>query len=81
MGTRRAAALAWNPPACPAARGSSRSSSAELGGFGRTWEMHLPRAPRTPAGPQAAEGAQTPEELFLLMCKAQISDDRAGESL
>lgn len=43
--------------------------------------MHLPRAQRTPAGPQAAEGAQTPEEPFLTMYKAQISDDRAGESL
>lgn len=80
-GTRRAAALGWNPPACRVARDSSRSSSAELGVIGRTWEMHLPSAPRTPAGPQAAEGAQTPEERFLPMCKAQISDDRAGESL
>lgn len=41
--------------------------------------MHLPRAPRTPAGPQAAKGAQTLEEPFLPMCKPQISDVRAGE--
>lgn len=81
MGTRRAAALGWNQPARRAARGSTRSASAELGGFRRTWEMHLPRAPGTPAGPQAAEGAQTPEERFLSMYKAQILDDRAGESL
>ncbi|KAL6046715.1 hypothetical protein STEG23_004415, partial [Scotinomys teguina] len=41
--------------------------------------MHLPHALRTPAGPQAAKGAQTSKERFLPMCKAQISDDRADE--
>lgn len=38
MGTRRAAAPGWNPPACRAARGSTRSASAELDGFRRTWK-------------------------------------------
>jgi hypothetical protein len=70
----------WNSPASYAARGLSGSASTELGGSRQdlSRDMHLPCAPRAPAGLQAAEVVVNPEEPSLPMCQALISDDREG---